>query len=394
MRSALRWVSLATAAVIILSCFEPPVAEDLRLEFSADGLVTITALTRIRDVDESNAALQRRIEEARRAAFEGTDAWSGRFEAFGPTIERGEWEKHEGRLVSHSHSATSEDPQALSRFFADTGLVIEWRLADGRGELALYPPAAGNAGRAERQRVGRALDDWSAELAAYLASAEPLWRHLEANPDRARPCFAHLFSTYIAEQEVEATGELSAEEAGMVEELSDAIDQVTTILSVPEGEAYSLDELSRRVYDPFPAPLTVRVPGEILELEGFTTGGDGGSDLHAGGTSLWQALRGIEGRWLSPDPAVALVAHDIARSPGQSFPLAAFLSRPRQAETAPSAHEARRALAEHLAPAPAYRLVWSQPQSQDEGEQPPTADGPTANRPSTPAPHPDGRRAR
>ena len=97
-----RHAVLAALAMLGVACFEPPVAETLLLEFLPDGLMTLTARVRIRDIEESNPALRRRIEDARRDALEGTDAWSRRFEALGPVIERGEWEKHEGRLVSLS----------------------------------------------------------------------------------------------------------------------------------------------------------------------------------------------------------------------------------------------------------------------------------------------------
>jgi hypothetical protein len=358
-----RLAAVAVMALGTASCFEPPVAEDLRLEFLPQGLVTLTVRVLIRDGDDSNVALSRRIEEARRDALAGTDAWSRRFEAFGPVIERGEWEKHEGKLVSMSHSATTDDPEALSRFFADTGVAIEWRTREDRAELAIYPPSGGSATRQERQRVTNALDEWSQVLADYFARSAVLWRHLESNPDRARACLAHLFSEEIPEDEVNASGEISEDERRIIGEVSDAIDEVIGVLAVPKGEAYTLDELSRRVYDPFPAPIAIRVPAPILEVEGFDSVA-GGGELHAGGTSLWQALRRLEGRWLSPDPAIGLVDHDLAAS-GQPFPLTDFLTRRRTFTTPPSSGEVRKALSEGLAPVTAYRVTWSQPEDQD-----------------------------
>ena len=356
-----RCAALVAIALIAVSCFEPPVAETLLLEFLPDGLMTLTARVRIRDLEESNPALRRRIEEARREALEGTDAWSRRFEALGPVIERGEWEKHEGRLVSLSRSATTDDPGALSRFFADTGLAVDWRSADGRHELILYPPPSGPASRAERQRVAQALAKWSEDVSAYLGHAAALWRHLETDPDRARPALARLFSEYLPAEEVEATGELTPEESRLVENLTEAMSTVTDVLVVPRDEAYSIDELSRRIYDPFPAPIEVRVPGGILEVEGFTLAAGGDSRLLAGGASLWQALRGIEGRWLGPDPVLALVEHDLRRAGDQPFPLADFLGRRRTMESPPSAAAVRRAIEERLSAPDSYRVTWTYP---------------------------------
>ncbi len=360
-----RLALLALVALASWSCFEPPVAESLLVEFLPDGLVTVTVRLRIRDLEESNPALQRRIEQARREALEGNDAWSRRFEAFGPVIERGEWEKHEGRLVSFSRSATTDDPEALARFFADTGIAIEWRSVDGSDELSLYPPAAGSASRAERQRVSKALIDWSSAVAAYLARAGELWRHLEENPDRARSCLARVFTEYLPDETVRATGEISSEESRLLDALRDAMSEVTEVLEVPEGESHSLDELSRRVHDPFPAPLALRLPAPAMEVEGFAAPA-GGSELRAGGASLWQALRGIDGRWLAPDPLSALVAHDLERIGDQPFPLEAFLARPRKAAAAPAAREVLEALRAQLEPAPNYRVVWSRPPGSEE----------------------------
>jgi hypothetical protein len=45
--------------------------------------------------------------------------------------------------------------------------------------------------------------------------------------------------------------------------------QVLEILAVPRGAAYSPDEVSHLVYDPFPARLSVKLPGAPMDLEGF-----------------------------------------------------------------------------------------------------------------------------
>ena len=354
---AVRILTVVCLAALSVSCFEPPVAESLLLEFLPEGLVTVTARVRIRDLDEPNAALARRIEETRRAMLAGEDAWSRRFEALGGAVERGDWEKHEGRLVSASHGATTDDPAALERFFSDTGVAVSWRREEGRAELALYPPPSGNGTRQDRQRVSRALASWSATIAVYVARTGELWRYLDRHPDRGRACLAHLLSAYVTEDEVAAAGELSAEESPLVDSVNDAMSEVTKVLQVSPGEAYSLDEVSRQVYDPFPAPIEIALAGEILESEGFSAGPDG--RLRAGGTSLWQALATLEGRWLTPDPVVAIVAHDLQAPPERSFDLGAFLARPRRADPA-DARAIRQALTAALAPATGYRVAWTE----------------------------------
>jgi hypothetical protein len=363
MRSpALRLAALSALALAAASCFEPPVTESLLLEFLPEGLVTVTVSVRIRDIDDKNPALRRRVEEARRAALEGTDDWSRRFAAFEPKIERGAWEKDEGRLVRSEHSGTTDDPEALGRFFADTGVAVDWRRNEGRNELSLYPPAIGNANRQERQQVERALATWSASIAAYLERAGELWRYLDEHPDRARACLARVFSNYIPDEDVKATGPLTSDETELVDRLDKAMQAATSILEVAAGEAYSLDEMSRHLYDPFPAPIEIALPSPILESEGFTTAtAAGDSHLHAGGTSLWQALRNLENRWITPDPMLALVEHDLRRTPDQPFDLAGFLSHERHLDASPTAAQITEALTAHLEPPTTYRVVWLDP---------------------------------
>ncbi len=370
---AFRLTALAALALAATSCFEPPVAESLFLEFLPEGLVTVTARIRIRDSDESNPALRRRIEEARRAALEGTDDWSRRFAAFAPKIERGAWEKDEGHLVLSEHSGTTDDPEALGRFFADSGVAIDWRRDEGRNELALYAPSTGNANRQERQQVARVLTAWSGQIAAYLERAGELWRYLDEHADRDRACFARVFSAYLPDEQVAATGPLTDDEAQLVDRLNEAIREATSILEVSAGEAYSVDEMSRHVYDPFPAPIEIALPGPVLESEGFTTrSSDRDAHLLAGGTSLWQALRGLENRWLSPDPLLALVEHDLRRTPDQPFDLGAFVSNERHFSSSATAEQLRQALTARLEPATAYRAVWLDPSpATPDAEQPP-----------------------
>jgi hypothetical protein len=130
---------------------------------------------------------------------------------------------------------------------------------------------------------------------------------------------------------------------------------VAAVLVVPEKEDHSLDEVSHLVYDPFPARLTVRLPGETLEVEGFEPGEK--NTLTAFGPGLWQALWSLEGRWISPDP-LRLYFEEDGREGQQPLALGEVLRRPRSAEVPPSALEVQQAIADRLRPAPVYRVVW------------------------------------
>lgn len=128
------------------------------------------------------------------------------------------------------------------------------------------------------------------------------------------------------------------------------------MFGVEDDDAWTLDELSRLVFDPFPAPVRIVVPGKVLEREGFS--GPVDAPLEIPGFSLWTAFASLEGRWVSPDPLVALFRHDQSKR-GKVFDLPAFVAASRRAGSAPDAEEVSAAVASRLRPAPVYRVRWS-----------------------------------
>jgi hypothetical protein len=216
-------------------------------------------------------------------------------------------------------------------------------------ELAITPGPSTRATRRQREETEKTLDAWTGSLAEYLRAVQDLYAYLDEHPDRARPCFAALF-------EKEA-GKLSAEEERRLGRLNDAMGQVLEVLAIPPDGAWSPDEVSRLVYDPFPARLSLKLPGEPLEVEGFRKSAEGG--LTVRGLGLWEALRSLQGKWISPDPVLVYV--EGSRREKQEVDLDAFLQKPRQAAPAhllPSAREIRTEIEGRLRPEPLYRVVW------------------------------------
>jgi hypothetical protein len=362
---------LAVPFVFLLtltSCFEPPIKEDLLLRFLLNGAVVATSTVEIAaDPDAKNPALARRLAERRREILEGSDPWDERFAAARPAAERFGWEKRLGELQTASRSAVITEPEGLAAFFGDTAIGASYTIDAGRGtaELSLYPGPAARATRGQRQEMRKTLAAWSAAIAEYLQAAGDLFSYLERQPDRARTCFGALFSDVMDKQELERLGEPTDEETPILERLNEAMQHVTDVLLVPARAEYSPDEISHLVYDPFPARLTVKLPGPPLELEGFQRGQ--GEALEVAGLGLWDALRSLEGRWLAPDPALFYVASE-RRGQDAKIDLDAFASRPRRAAPQlPSADEVRAAIEERLKPAPVYRASW-QVQPDDETE--------------------------
>ncbi len=354
---SLRPIAAAAAALLLAGCFDPPVREDLELEFLPHGAYVVRSKVEITEAGEtSNAALRRRLALLRRELAAGDDPWSLRYAAVAPAVERFGWEKRLGEIHEVERSATLVEPEQLGSFFADTALVVSYEVADGFGTLTIVPGAAGaRATRRQQREMEAALAAWSERVAGYLAAAEELYAYLDTRPERARAAMGALLSDLLTEGEREALGELEAEERELVERLEKAMEAVFSVLLVAPGDAQSLDELSHLVYDPFPARLTVRLPARPAEVEGFVAGGDDGFTVP--GFGLWPALAALEGRWLEPDPLLLYVA---LRGRGEEarLDLDALLARARRAGPAPDAEEVRLAIEEGLQPASVYRAVW------------------------------------
>lgn len=350
--------------LVFASCFEPPVREDLLLRFLPNGAVVATSRVAISaDQGTKNPALARRLAETRRALIEGSDAWGARFAVTKPAAERFGWEKRLGDLRAATRSAVITEPEGLEALFGDTSIGVTYRIDADRGiaELALAPGPAARATRRQRVEMRETLETWSAALAEYLEAGGELYAHLERQPERARTCFGMLFDEVVDERELESLDEPTDEEVVIIGRLDEAMRQVTDVLLVPEKAEYSPDEVSHLVYDPFPARLTVKLPGPPLETEGFQidNGGTGGT-LSVAGMGLWEALRSLEGRWLSPDPVLFYVA-SARQGQEAKIDLDSFIRRPRQAAPPhhfPTAEEVRAAIEVRLRPAPLYRVSW------------------------------------
>lgn len=356
-------------ALAAQSCLDPPVRESVDLRFFANGAVIVTSTVEVDDrADGGNPALKRRIAETRQALLDGTDPWSRRFAALEPAAERFEWEKRLGEVTQAVHRAALADPAELDRFFADAPLTLSWTVRDGVAELAIVPGPAGRASRRERKLVEEALGGWSAAVARYLAATGRLYAYLDERPDRAEACFGKLFSELLPEGA--AVPELlPGRESELAEALSAAMAEAIEPLRVADGADASLDELSHRVYDPFPARLTVRPPGPALEVEGFASGNEGEDRaLTAEGPGLWTALEGLEGTWIAPDPALVYVRQAKLDANGKStFDLGGLARQTRRAAEAPKPEEVRKAIEERLEPEPRYRVTFRvDPEAEEE----------------------------
>lgn len=359
---------------MLAGCFEEPVEERLALCFLADGTLVMTASTQANAVStDGNAALQSRMAETRRAIEEGRDPWRRRFRVAEPGVERVTIDLEGGEVRTARRSAALIQPDGLRRFFAETGNAAFLDAGPPRDEpgaapeagpaeptpapvaerheLSITPGAPTRANQEQRRKVLEALDRWSELLATYVADAAALYRYVGDHPERATACFSVVLSGATRKK----GEELAEGEGPLVEALTGDMNEVVKIFDVPEAEAYTLNELSHLVWDPFPARIEVRVDGLVHEVEGFRRQPDG--SLAIAGLGFWEAWETLADRWVAPDPLLTSVRAQ--RPGGTPLDLAAFVALPRRVELPPDAAAVRREIARALTPAPLYRVAWT-----------------------------------
>jgi hypothetical protein len=253
--------------------------------------------------------------------------------------------------------AALEDPDAVRLLFSDQPLSA-FLVASGRDRtFEVHPARILRATARQRQTVAEALDRFAARTSEYVRATAAVWRHLDAHPDRAPDILAHVFSDRLRKEELERYP-VSESEAALVKLLTDAMSGVMSVFAVAEEEAFTLEELSRLVYDPLPASLTVEVPGPVSESAAFRN--VEGNRWAAPSVGLWGALASLGERWVSPEPVLVLVGPD-GRPPEGPFDVAAFAARPRAVKSVPAADEVKAALESGLKPPEVYRLRWRNP---------------------------------
>jgi hypothetical protein len=359
-RGILNGARCALAVLLALSslaCFEQPVTESMEIRFLPENAALISVKVRLADPDlfKESAPARERIESARRDLQEGSDSWTRRLESLEPEAQRSTYDRTRGSLTQVNHRVLIDDTEEIQRLFADAPIRVTVTRREEDSELSMVPEPGSRASRVQQERLKREMEDWSEGASRYLEAGHRLFTYLEENPERARACFGSVFEDVLSQSSKEDLEKASPGDLQAVDPFKKEMESLLKLFSVPKDSPYSPEELSRLVYDPFPAPLSVRVPGKILEIEGFHQ--EGAGLLRVPGLSLWEAFQRVGGRWLSPDPAVAY--YSAARREREGLDLDDFLSRPRSSSPAPSPREVFQSLEESLRSAPIYRVRWS-----------------------------------
>lgn len=355
-RSLLRPLLAASCCLALAGCFEEPVREHLHVSLLGPATIVVTVVQEVAEPElaQGNPALASRMEDARSAIEAELDPWGRRFALLHPLAEHRSIGRIGGHLRRSIRSAAFSSFDEVARLVEADGLSGSLGVVGGVAELELYPTGGSRATYAQRQQVERWLAAWSQHLSAYFSSVIDLYGYLDRRPDRAVTCLAHVFD---GRSDAAAAGPLVDDEEALVERVGTAMDRVVEALLVPEGESYSLNELSRLVYDPFPARLTLNVTGRVLHAEGLV----GGEGLYERpGVDAWSALAALDGRWLAPDLVTALASPAPADRQPEPDPVA-FAALPRFIGSPPSPAEVESALLSELADVRGLSLRWRPP---------------------------------
>lgn len=281
--------------LLLPACTPPPVSDDLTVEFTAGDAVVVTAETTF-TLKPQNEQAAARVAGARSAAETETDPWAVRFASLTPESDRVTFQHDHGTLerVTRSVRIPSRD---LQHIFSDAHITVSVLQGEGWRELELYPGTSVRASREEVRHFDKNLTEWSTLVAKYYGSVDLLYHYMDQNPGRAQDLF-----TALLERRDDVTPPLLLEiEEPLVEDVRSAMEAVATRMDEDQGRADTFAEEADLIFNPFPARLTVKVPKEVLSTTGFT------KELIVEPVNLFDAITGLEGRWISPDPLAALL---------------------------------------------------------------------------------------
>jgi len=346
----------------LLACYEEPVRDHLHIHFAPGPAIVVTAIRDIAPPSSAsdNPAVEERTDEARTDLASGWDRWSRSFSDLGAIADRSTIERHDGQARRGIHSALLDSFRPIERLLGNEGLSALYNETGSVRELQLHPTGAGQATRQQRAMFDASLTVWSKEVSAYLQAATALYAYLDEAPERAVPCISHVFDIHAEE-----SGPMTDREDDLVRELKPTMERVAEVLLIDTGQAYSLNELSRLVFDTFQGRLTIALDGPIVDLEGFV---EGEAFIERPPVSLWNSLESMVGQWLEPDLVTALVRPGPDEFQPEPDPVS-FASLGRRWAPPPDPATVELELRDRLQPSPLYLVRWqTRPPIEDEDE--------------------------
>ena len=236
------------------------------------------------------------------------------------------------------------DVADLQKIFFDVAVSAVVTRGDGWMELAIYPGTSTRATRPQRDDAEKKLAAYSERALRYFQTVGAMYGYMNAHQPRAAEMFAALFR----DTEDPQPSLITDKEHDLVEAVRSSVNALTE-----DEETERLEAEADLVYNPLPARIVVRVPGEPLLVEGFALKG---GELVAEPPSLLDAVASLEGRWVTPDPLAFATRPGGGGDPEKEAALIAAM--PRRTTTVVGAIEVGDALVQKLRPAPRYRVRW------------------------------------
>ena len=339
-------------AVVLLLAFAScaPISDKVVIDFDTRDreLVRVVASTDIDPSRPRNAGVEQRVRAMRDAITAGRDEWSDRFSRVGPDVEQLSFEKRGGILTRYEHSGTIT-ADALQRFVSDLPITVQLTRGEGFSELTLYAGASTRATRQQREHFQRQLERWAVAVARYFQAVHRLYVFLDANPGRAENAFRQIYA-----DDDESVLAATAEERAFIIGVRKAVDALVEYEDLDATEAYTLAEEADLVLNPFPAEVTIHTSGEITAVEGFTKSDP--QRVAIPRPDLLQAVAGLEGQFVSPDPFAAALRAD--REGKKDVDVDALVKAERKSTALVAPSDVAKALVDRMKPASRYRVRW------------------------------------
>lgn len=339
---------IALVLLLAVASCGPVINDRIVIDFETNdpNVVRVLASTDIDPAPARNPGVDARVRAAREAILAGRDEWSDRFERVAPETERVSMEKRSGVLSRYEHAGTI-NIDALQRFFSDLPMTVQVTRGDGWSELAIYAAASSRATRQQREHFNAQLALWSSTVARYFESVDRLYTFLNANPQRADSVFHQIYA-----DEDEQILAASAEERALIVGVRKSMERI--VEWEDSSNIFTLAEEADLVLNPFPAEITVHLPGDITALEGFAK--SDADHVLIPRPDLLHAVAGLEGRWVAPDPLAAAMRSESEKK--QDVDVAALIATPRKSTAVVPASDVAAALVEQLRPPTRYRVRW------------------------------------
>jgi hypothetical protein len=231
----------------------------------------------------------------------------------------------------------------LQQVFSDANITVH--LLDGGNwkELAFYPGGSVRGTSEQRRHFDNAMTAWSNAVANYFMAVDHLYVYLNANPARA----PHLLAAVLNEQIDGGDPIVAEEEQPLIDHVNATMEEIATRMDAQEDGGATFAEEADLLYNPFPARMTVRVPGDVIASEGFP------KDLVIEPVNLYDAIASLEGRWISPDPLATLLRKD-----DQTAAAMKLANQRLQSTSVVNASDIAAAIREKLVRPKAYVVRW------------------------------------